>query len=97
MGVYFIEISAAVFFLSCLSCTLLMCSQKWGLLTLYELHRRKWMPPNYCVFCIGFWFSFILLTAAYFIFNLDELFFICPFASASLTYIMYASTGAVER
>jgi hypothetical protein len=81
---------------------MLICAGKWGLIKLYDLHikgRRVFGKRigELCIFCVGFWFGFLQITAAYFIFRLSDLYFVVPFAAASLTRSLYESTGIKER
>lgn len=37
---------------------ILYTAEKWGLITYYENHRKKWMP-EYCQWCFSFWLCLI--------------------------------------
>ena len=42
---------------SLIAAGVLFCFKKWGWLSAYNVHRKKWMPAADCFFCISFWFS----------------------------------------
>ena len=85
-----LQIAVVVFLVSCISCTLIICAGKWGLLTWYELRRKNWMPPSVCIFCFGFWLAYAQIFGVWCFVELDKYFFIVPFTSSSLTRVLYS-------
>ena len=97
MEINFSQLAAAILVLSLASLTLIICLEKWRAFELYELHRPTWAPAYVCVFCLGFWISFCFLVALFLAFPLDLVSFICPFASASLTRLLYEEIRITGR
>ncbi len=44
---------------------LLFCLTKWGILSMYSVYRKGWMPTADCYFCMSFWA--VLLPASFYI------------------------------
>ena len=68
--------------MSLINATLLMCAQKWGVISLYEAYKPKWLPT--CYFCFGFWIACIETICIDF-----NHIYIIPFACTSLTYFIF--------
>jgi hypothetical protein len=41
--------------------TVVICLNKWGIIALYQVYRRAWMPGEVCDFCLCFWLSIPLI------------------------------------
>jgi uncharacterized membrane protein len=94
MSFILIDIFCAVVVISSMSATALFTILKWRIDELYDLHvkgRRvlKIRIGELCFFCLGFWIGLVLTFVFYLQFRLDELIFITPFATASLTKYIY--------
>lgn len=46
---------------------LLFCLTKWGVLSWYQVYRKKWMPEADCYFCISSWLAIIPMQARTFL------------------------------
>lgn len=102
MMLVIISLAAFVLVLACLSCTLLICAEKWRVIEFYELHikGRKIFGKRIgelCTFCFGFWISVVITIAAYFSLDVQGLYFIAPLASASLTRYLYEGITTKTR
>lgn len=78
--------------ISLTNATLIICFEKWGLLERYQIYRRKWMPDNLCVFCLGFWMAASQCAIVYFLSDSKIFYIAVAFASASLTKLIYENS-----
>ena len=97
MPVRFIELAGATFVLSCVSLTIILSLEKWRAFEFYQIHRPRSWPASVCVYCLGFWISLLIFVAVFFLFRIDAIYFISPFASAGLTRVLYESSGITRR
>lgn len=96
MSFLMIEVLAMLIVVSLLSLFVIIISEKWGLITAYELHikgrslfgRRI---GELCVFCLGFWIATLITALLVWIYSLTSFFYIVPFCSSPLTKLMHAN------
>lgn len=82
-GIFFLALSVSL-----ISATVMITIKKLRLDELYQVHRFKFLPPEVCFFCLGFWLGVIQVGALY-VFIPDIFYIVVPFIAAPLAKIFY--------